>query len=212
MKKLVIIGAGDFGREVTSLVERINEESQEWDLIGFVDDNPQIQNSLIEGYPVLGNTSWLKDYPKELYAVCSLGESQTRKKVIQKIRSCNRIRFATLIDPAAILMRGVTVEEGSIICAGTVLAINTIVGNHSIINLNCTIGHDTMTGDFFTAHPGTNISGKVIIDESGYFGTGCKVIQGVHITGDCVFGAGAVILRNIEIPGTYVGVPARKVK
>ena len=38
MKKIAIIGAGGFGREVACLINAINEKSKEWDFIGFFDD------------------------------------------------------------------------------------------------------------------------------------------------------------------------------
>lgn len=211
MKDLVIVGAGDFGREIASIVERINEIEPIWDLIGFVDDNEELTGLIIDGYKVVGDSNWLASYSKEIFAVCSLGDSVTRKKVIQKILINPQVKFATLIDPAAILMRDdVKVEEGSVICAGTVLAINSHIGKHSIINLNCTIGHDTKTGDYFTAHPGTNISGKVVFGDACYCGTGSKVLQGLSVAENCVLGAGAVVVRNLGESGTYVGIPAKK--
>lgn len=211
MKDLVIIGAGDFGREVSSVVERINDIDPTWNLMGFVDDNPDIQGMIVDGYKVVGNSEWLRNYKKEIYAVCSLGESKTRKKVIEGISANDNIKFATLIDPNAILMRNASVQEGSIICAGTVLAINSVAGKHSILNLNCTVGHDTILGDYFTAHPGTNISGKVVFGEACYCGTGSKVLQGVNVISGCTFGAGAVVLKDVIEEGTYVGVPAKKI-
>lgn len=210
MKDLILIGAGDFGREVSSVVERINEIEPTWNLIGFVDDNQDIQDTVIDGYKVIGDSEWLLKYPQQVYAVCTLGGSITRKKVIEKVSTNTNVKYATLIDPAAILMRDSAVKEGSIICAGTVLAINSRIGRHSILNLNCTIGHDTVTNDFFTAHPGTNISGKVVFGEACYCGTGSKVIQGLTVAPECTFGAGAVIVKDITESGTYVGVPAKK--
>lgn len=212
MKDLVIIGAGDFGREVSSIVERINEKEPTWNLLGFIDDNKDIIGQNVDGYDVVGDSEWMLDHPGKIYAVCSLGESKIREKVINKFIDKPNIEFATIIDPAAILMRNAAVGEGSIVAAGTVLAINAEIGIHSIINLNCTIGHDTITGNFFTAHPGTNISGKVVIGDGSYFGTGSKIIQGVHISGHCIFGAGAVAVKDIDEEGTYVGAPARKIK
>jgi len=210
MKDLVIIGAGDFGREVAAMVERINNVNEEWSLLGFVDDNPELKGCKVDGYKVIGNSEWLSQQDKKIYAVCSIGNSKTREVFIKRISKNNNIEFAILIDPSAILMNNTKIGKGSIICAGAILTINVEVGVHSIINLSCTIGHDTKTGNYFTAHPGTNISGKVIIGDASYFGTGCKVIQGISISKHCIFGAGTVIVKSITESGTYVGVPAKK--
>lgn len=59
MKKLYIIGAGGFGREVAWLVERINEKAPTWDLQGFIDDNESIHGNVEDDYKVLGGCDYL---------------------------------------------------------------------------------------------------------------------------------------------------------
>ena len=51
-KKLYIIGAGGFGREVSWLVERINADTPSWEIAGFIDDNPVFHGNEERGYPV----------------------------------------------------------------------------------------------------------------------------------------------------------------
>lgn len=209
-KDLVIIGAGDFGREMANIVERINESrsNKEWNLIGFVDDNEKIQSMKIDGIPVVGKIDCLNKTRKELYAICAVGVASTRKKVIEKIHNPN-IKYATLIDPDARVYRDATVGEGSIICGGTIMSINTHVGDHVIVNLNCTLGHDAIVEQYSVINPGVNISGKVTVKECTDLGTGAKVIQGLRIGPKVTVGAGAVVIRDIVEEGTYVGVPAK---
>jgi len=75
-----------------------------------------------------------------------------------------------------------------------------------------TVRHDAILGDYFTAHPGTNISGRTQFDECVYLGTGCKVIQGLHITSNVTIGAGATVIRDITEAGTYAGTPQKRIK
>lgn len=212
LQDLVIIGAGDFGREVAALIERINENNEIWNLCGFVDDDLDLIGQSIDGYPVLGDLSWLISQKEELYVVCSVGDSVVRKSLVEKCKNNDKLKYAILVDPSAILMKNTTIGEGSIIAAGTVIIANVKLGEHSIINLNCTIGHDTIMGKYFTAHPGTNISGGVIIGDECYFGTGSTVIQGLKVGEKCTIGAGAVVVKNIDEQGTYVGIPAYRLK
>ena len=81
MKDLIIIGASGFGREVAWLVERINKKEPTWKLIGFLDDNDEIQNTAINGYPVLGKTADIDKY-HDAYFVCAVGASKTRELII----------------------------------------------------------------------------------------------------------------------------------
>ena len=124
MKKLVIIGAGDFGREVAWLAERINAQSPEWELLGFVDDSPAVQDQTVDGYPVLGTTQWLAQQTQELFVVCSIGTGRVRKKVMERVLQQENLHPAALVDPAAIIGRDVQIGEGCIVCAGTVLTVN----------------------------------------------------------------------------------------
>lgn len=211
MKKLVIIGAGDFGREVAWMVERINAVSQEWDLIGFVDDNLEIQNTKIGGYPFIGGIDSLCSINEDIYTVCSVGTGVTRKKIMDKLTGISNVHLATLIDPAAIIGRNVKIEEGCIICAGTIITVDCWIKSNVIINLNCTVGHDAVIDDFCTVQPGCNLSGRIHINSCVDVGTGSKIIQGKTICSNVVLGAGAVVVRDITIPGTYVGVPVKMV-
>lgn len=210
MNDIVIIGAGDFGREVACIIERINEKNPTWNLLGFIDDDDGKIGENISGYKVVGNSSWLIDYEDSIYAVCSFGEGKTRENVISKLNMNKHIKFPVIVDPSAVIFKNVTLGEGTIVCAGAVISLDVTFGKHSIFNLNCTVGHDTCTGDYFTAHPGTNISGKVIIGEHVYCGTGSKIIQGITIGDDVVFGAGCVVVKNVTEKGVYVGMPAER--
>lgn len=211
MKKLIIIGAGDFGREVSWVAERMNAVTPTWELLGFVDDTPDKQGAVVDGYPVLGPVSALGAITEETWVVCSIGTGRTRRRVMERVLENPALKAATLIDPSAIVGRNAGVGEGCVVCAGTVLAISSQLADHVIVNLNCTIGHDTVLEPFCTVHPGSNLSGKVHVGACTDIGTGTKVIQGKIICPGCVLGAGAVVVKDITEPGTYVGIPARRI-
>lgn len=207
MKKLVIIGVGGFGREVAWLVERINKVKPTWQLIGFVDDNEELHGITVDGYKVLGSCDYLIN--TNIYGICAIGSSKTRKKVIQKL---NGVKFATLIDPDAIISKRVLIKEGVIICAGTIITVDIEIGCHVIINLDCTIGHDAVLNDYVTLYPSVNISGNTVLEECVEVGTGTQIIQGIKVEHSAIIGAGAVVIKDIPANCTAVGNPARVIK
>ena len=212
MKKLIIIGASDFGREVAWLVERINKKTQEWDLLGFIDDNPEIQGNIINGYKVLGNTDSVRDYT-DSYFVCAVGSAKIREKIINKVTAINHdIKFATLIDPGVEKSDLVEIGEGTIICAHTIITVNISIGKHVIINLDCTIGHDAILNDYVTLYPSVNVSGATNIGRSVELGTGMQIIQGKTIGKGSIVGAGAIVINDIPENCTAVGSPAKPIK
>ncbi len=75
-----------------------------------------------------------------------------------------------------------------------------------------TIGHDSILNSFITIYPSVNVSGNVKIDDFCELGTGSKIIQNKKMTDKVIMGAGAVVIKDILISGTYVGTPAVKIK
>lgn len=213
MKDLIIIGASGFGREVAWLVERINKNAPTWNLLGFLDDNTLLTNKSINNYPILGELS-KASYYKDSYFICAIGSSLVRAKIVEYLKTIlfDKIKFATLIDPSVIISDKITIGDGSIICAGTIATVNISMGKHTIINLDCTLGHDDSLSDYVTIYPSVNISGNVNIGTCTEIGTGSQIIQGITIGEKTIVGAGSVVIRNIPSLCTAVGSPAKPIK
>lgn len=212
MKDLIIFGASGFGREVLWLVERINAKQPSWNILGFMDDNETINNSEINGYKVLGKTADIINY-ENAYFVCAVGASKVREKIIENLKRINpQVKFATLIDPSVEISNFVTIGDGTIICAHTIVTVNITIGSHVIINLDCTIGHDAILQDFVTLYPSVNISGITNIGRCSELGTGMQIIQGKRIGEYSIVGAGSVVVKDIPDNCTAVGSPAKPIK
>ena len=209
MKDIVIIGAGGFGREVAWLIEDINKVNNEWNIVGFVDDNKSIQGTEINGYKVVGDIDWLEK--QEVFVVNAIGDPVIKKKVMDKLDG-SKNKYPVLIHPSVICSDRVSFGEGSIICAGNIITVNVEIGKHVIINLDCTIGHDANIGDYSTVLPSVNVSGFVKTEECVSVGTGSAVIQGVNIGRNTVIGAGAVVVKDLPANCTAVGSPAKTIK
>jgi sugar O-acyltransferase (sialic acid O-acetyltransferase NeuD family) len=212
MKKLIIIGASGFGREIAWLAERINEKYAEWDIIGFLDDKEELKDAVIGGYKVLGKVQTANNY-HDAYFVCAIGSASVRKKVITKINEMiPNAKYATLIDPTVQMSKRVEIGEGSMICAGNIITVDIKIGKHVIMNLDCTVGHDAVIGDFTTFYPSVNLSGITTVGECTELGTGSHIIQGINIGHNSIVGAGAVVIKDIPDKCTAVGAPAKPIK
>lgn len=210
MKDLYIIGAGGFGREVAWIVERINSIKPTWNLKGFIDDNETLWGSTEGEYHVFGGCEYLSAL-EDVYAVCAVGSSNVRKKIIEKLKDTS-VKFATLVDPSVLYSNSVKIGEGAIVCAGTIITVDVNIGDHVIVNLDCTIGHDAVIDDFVTIYPSVNVSGNVLIGECSELGTGMQIIQGKKVISNTIIGAGAIVVKDCLESGTYVGSPAKKIK
>lgn len=208
MKNIVIVGSGGFGREVHWLIEEINKVTPQWNFLGYIDDNHPI-GELINGYPVLGTTEWLAS--QEVNVVCAVGDPDTKKMILDRLVD-SKNNYPVLIHPEVKFSSSVKFGEGTIVCAGNILTVNIKIGNHVIINLDCTVGHDAIIEDYSTILPSVNISGNVLIEECVSVGTGTQIIQGVKIGKHSIIGAGSVVTKEIESNVVAVGIPARVIK
>jgi len=211
MKKILIFGAGGFGREVQWLIERINQKQPVWKIEGYLDDGVE-PGTEINGYSVVGGMSKLREYDSTMSIVIAIGSAKTREKIVKEIKKIGDFQFPNLIDPDARMSQIVSMGEGNIICAGNILTVNIHLGDFVILNLSCTVGHDAILESFVTVYPGVNISGCSKIEQGAELGTGSKLIQGLTVGRDTIIGAGAVVIRDISSGCVATGIPAKPSK
>ena len=209
LQKIVIIGAGGFGRETCDVLQEIQNQHNRWELLGFLDDDSKQSEEEYAGYRVLGPIDWLKrqDNPEKISVIIAVGNNELRKRIAEKIKKIGCI-FASLIHPDVRIAHNVNIGEGVIITAGCILTNRIKIGNHVIINLDVTIGHDVTIEDFVNINPGVHINGSNYISQGAYIGTGVVTIQNVRIGQWSVIGAGAVVVKDIPEKVLAVGIPA----
>ena len=208
MHDLVIIGAGGFGREVEMLIRQINNIETKWNFIGYLDDGISV-GSRVGNSQVLGSIDKIVDF-KDAYFVIAIANANVKSKILEIIPSY--IKAASLIHPSVLIGERVLIGDGTIICAGNIITEDITIGKHVILNLSCTVGHDTTIKDICSFMPSVNISGEVIIEKGVFVGTGSKIINQVGIGEFSIIGAGAVVSKTIPANCTAVGVPAKPIK
>jgi len=212
MKKIAIIGAGGFGREVACLINAINEKSKEWDFIGFFDDVKDIGYENEYG-KVLGRIKDLNSYPESLAVVIAIAKPSAIEVIVKSITSPN-IYFPNLIAPDIIFFdkNNMSLGQGNIIGFGCSISCNVRIGNFNIFNCFISIGHDTKIGDYNAVMPSTKISGDITIGDRNFFGASSVILEKLTIGNDTTIGANSLIFRNTKDKNTYIGNPASIVK
>lgn len=211
MKKIAIFGAGGFGREVKFLIDRINQVEATYDIVGFYDDAEGLPET-INGIPYLGKMDDLNQVDYELGLAVAIGEPNIKEKVISNMKN-SKISFPTLIDPSVIVSSdNVSIGQGCIVCAGNIITTDISIEDHVILNLSCTVGHDTVIKKYCSFMPTVNISGEVAIAPKVYVGTGAKIINQLEIGENTTVGAGAVVAKSLPANCVAVGMPAKAIK
>ncbi|MBN2801529.1 MAG: transferase [Deltaproteobacteria bacterium] len=208
-KRLVIYGAGGLGREVKWLVERINKTltGEQWVVDGFV-NTTGIRGQYDE--ELLGDEEWLFKQ-KDVFIVLAVGSPKARVEIAGRLeKQFSENVFPVLIDPSVLHdSTSCSFKYGTIVTAGNILTVNIKLQPFSFINLNCTIGHETVIGKGTLLNPTVKMSGGVNVGKGVLIGTGATVLQYLNIGDFSTVGSGAVVTKNVKSDTVVVGVPAR---
>lgn len=212
MKDIAIFGIGGFGREVLALIKDINKVEPTWNIVGFFDDGYE-KGIVVNGYPNLGKGEDLNKWDKPISVAVAIGSPVIKKSVLDNIHN-PLVDYPTLIHPSVWIgdKEFVEIGKGGIFCSGVMITTNVQIKDFVILNLQCTVGHDTVINDYAAFMPTVNISGEVMIGEGVYVGTGAKIINQLEIGEYTIVGAGAVVAKTLPAHCTAVGVPARVIK
>ena len=206
MNKIVIVGAGGFGRELLQWIKDINKTKQTWEIEGFIDDNIHALDNVEIDYQVIGT---IKDWnPKEgeEFAL-ALASPALKRKIVTELKA-KGAKFATIIHPTAMLTSFNHYGEGFIMFPYSKLSVNSEVGNFVTL-LATPIGHNTYIGDYSVISGGCNIVRNVHVGTDVFVAAGVCIAQDVKIGDGAYLGLGSVVLKDV-IPGAVMfGNPAR---
>lgn len=211
-QRVIIIGAGGFAREVLDVLEAANARTASYEILGFIVDPQYAEPGMeVNGKPILGGFEWLGQHVDDVSAICGVGSPDLRYQLVERARKLG-VRFFSVIHPQAIFTRWVTVGEGTIVTAGCILTNRITLGNHVQVNLDCTVGHDTVAEDFVTLAPGVHVSGNVTLCEGCSVGTGANIIEKKNVGSWATIGAGTTVISDVPPNSTVVGVPGKVVR
>ncbi len=203
-KRLGIIGASGHGRVVADIAARGG-----YDDIIFFDDNNQ--GKICGGYSIVGKCDEILNYIGKGEVFVAIGNASIRKRMLEDLIN-QGAEIATLVHPNAVIGSRVQIGLGSVVMAGAVLNPECKIGRGCIVNTCASVDHDCCLGNYVHISVGAHVTGTVMIDDGTWVGAGAIVNNNLHITDSCMIGAGAVVINDILERGTYVGVPARKLK
>lgn len=199
-KELIIIGAGGHGLVVADIAKQNGYQK-----IAFLDDNKE----KVYDYPIIGNSSEAVKYRDSNFFV-AIGNNSVREHFVTALEEKD-INVISLIHPSSIIAGDVVIGNGTVIMAGAIVNCKSKIGKGVILNTGCTVDHENIIGDYVHLSPGCHTSGQVVIQKETWLGTGSIVINNVEICERCTIGAGCVVISDLSQPGTYVGVPARRI-
>ena len=204
---MIIVGAKGFAKEVLEVLHQLNQLDH---LVFYDDVNEDAPAFLYGQFPVLRNKEAAAHYFKTVDSrfTIGIGNPALRKKLALEFEAMGGVFTSTISPLAQIGHYGNTIGSGSNIMTGTVLTNDVKIGEGVLINLNCTVGHDSTIGDFVELSPGVHISGNCEIGSYSNIGTNATILPKVTIGENVIIGAGSVVTKDIPDNCLVVGIPA----
>lgn len=208
---MLVIGAGGFAKQLLDVLDQLNESSN---LYFFDNQSSQLPDKLYNQFPIIKTFKDVRTYFREnSRSFClGIGGPKNRKVLSDEFTSLGG-ELSSIVSPLARIGKyEVLIKPGVTILTGSIVENSVKIGRGSLVNLYCTITHDSIIGDFCEISPGVHVSGRCNIGNQCFIGTGAVLLPNVRIGDGAVVGAGAVVTSDVDPGVTVVGVPAKNTR
>ena len=211
MRDLFIVGNGGHAKVVIDILE----ERGDYNILGIITENKGDEIG-IGDYQILGNDNVLQELFNNGVKFAAIGiggykDNSLRKRIYENLKKIG-FQVISAIHPTASISRTVLMGEGNVVFSGAVINPYVRLGNNIVVATGSTIDHDSVIKDHSFISAGVTVGAETKIEEEALLALGSKVISGVTICKGALIGAGALITGNISEPGTYFGMPAKRLK
>lgn len=212
-RRIVVIGAGGFAREVEWLIHEISAAGGiSYQFLGFLVSDLSRLGPKDNTDKLLGDFSWFEKDPGRVDCLAmGIGAPPTRLRLADELNQrFPRLEWPALVHPNVRMdKRSCRIERGVLLCAGNIATVNVHLKEFALVNLACTLGHEAVIGRGTVLNPTVNVSGGVELGDGVLVGTGAQLLQYVNVGEGATIGAGAVVTQDVPPGVTVVGVPAK---
>jgi sugar O-acyltransferase (sialic acid O-acetyltransferase NeuD family) len=205
---IVIVGVG----ETADIAYEYFTHDSPHTVVAFAAEAQFIEENSFRGLPVVPLDDLAARYPPDghraFVAVSSTQLNQLRKRLYLATKA-QGFSFVSYVSSRAFVWPNVTIGENAFVFEDNVLQHHVRIGNNVVLWSGNHIGHRTGIGDHCFVSSHVVISGFCEIGSSCFLGVNSCFSDRVKVGHDSVVGAGAVVIRDLEPRGVYVGNPAR---
>ena len=207
MEKLIIVGAGGFGRVLLGQCRRDLGNGKDWTLGGFLDDRPDVLKGYNTDQPIIGDPFTYVPKPGDRF-ICAQGDPASKRKYAAPLLA-KKAEFINLLTDVA---RGdnVALGVGNIFEPKVSLASDCRLADFVTVGALTIVGHDVRIGSYSHLSSFVFIGGGVTIGENVTIHPHATILPGLSIGDGAVIGAGSVVGGNVPAGITVMGNPARK--
>lgn len=206
VSRIIIVGAGGFGREVLQWAcdawpERASR------IAGFLSAERDRLDQHACRLEIIGDPGSYVPQPGDALLL-AIGIPGIRRNVAESLRS-RGAEFLTLLHPTAIVASTATIGEGSVICPYAIVSDAARVGDFVLMNYHSSLGHDASAGDHAVLSPYATLGGNAHIGEDVFMGLHASVGPGRKIGAGSKVSANSCALSDAPPDSIVYGAPGR---
>jgi sugar O-acyltransferase (sialic acid O-acetyltransferase NeuD family) len=210
VKRLLIVGAGGFGREILKWLHDIRQnQAADWEIGGFLDSNPHALDGFNVAHPIIADPLHYQPAPDDRF-VCAIGSPTTKLRLCRHLKT-QGAQFLTLAHPTAIIGPACTIGEGCLFCPGAIVTGFATLGDFVTLNVYATVGHDARIGDGCTLSGHADVTGFARLGEGVFLGSHAVVLPSASVGDYAIVGASSAVVRSARARTTVMGVPAKQI-
>jgi sugar O-acyltransferase (sialic acid O-acetyltransferase NeuD family) len=210
--RLLIVGAGGFGREIHSLISLDPYSVQTdnaWHFGGFLDANPAALEAFDLDSHIIGDPASYVPEVTDIF-ICAIGDPATKLKVCRGLQS-NGARFVNLISSRTSVGARCKLGIGCLLLRSTEFTVDVVIGDFVTFNVNSSAGHDVSIGDGCTLSAHCDVTGGAQLGVGVFMGSHAVIAPGVTVGNYARIGAGSVVVNDVPDYTSVMGVPAKRI-
>ncbi len=196
MKNIIILGAGELGKEALWIIEDINRVKPTWLILGFLDDTKE-KGIEVNGYPILGSMNQLEELSNnnESFALIAVQNGRDKAIIANKHKDFNK--WATIIHPTAVIAPESSIGAGSIVFPQVTVSVDSVIGKHNLLYIHAIVCNDCRLGECTSVMSGVSIAEHVSVGANSYLAAGCDVYPHVTIGKNCRIAVGTTVDEDL---------------
>ena len=210
IKPIILIGGGGHCISCIDIIEK----GGEYEIIGILDLPEQVGQKILD-YPIIGTDNEMETFlPQCSHFLITIGQIDShklREKKFNEVKNAGG-NLPVIISPLAYVSKHAEIEEGTIIMHKVFVNAGAKIGRACIVNTNALIEHEAEVGDFCHISTSAIANGQVKVGSGCVIGSTTVIGNNTTITENVIIAAGSQVLKNIELPGVYIGNPLRKIR
>ena len=183
MEKLLLVGAGGFGRVVLEHASMLYE-------CAFLDDG---EATIVDDFPVIGKTSeMVMFYGEYKHLLVTIGNNKLRERLYQEAAAIG-YTFPNIIHSSAYISPRAHIGSGCVILNNAVVQNNARCGDGCILNPGVELHQDSFIGSFCLIYTNSVVRSLTTVGDRVWIGSNVTISTSATIPNDEIVDDGKII-------------------